>query len=108
MAVYRNGMLYNKAWPPVYDELLDTGVEIYLFKWDLLHTKSITADSAITMFVTVKLDMRSIWINYEVSLFVYDEDFSCDIRELQQTYLDDSVQLDADNWEKRDIKQRFL
>jgi len=60
------------------------------------------------MFGTVNLDMRSIWINYEVSLFVYDEDFSCDIRELQQTYLDDSVQLDADNWEKRDIKQRFL
>lgn len=91
-----------------YDELLDTGVEIHLFRGGLLHTKSITVDGSITMFGTVNLDMRSIWINYEVSLFVYDEPFSCDIRELQQTYLEDSVKLDVDSWEKRDIKQRFL
>lgn len=91
-----------------YEDLLDTGVRIQLYKGGLLHTKSITVDRSITMFGTVNLDMRSLWINYEVSLFVYDKDFSQDIRELQQTYLDDSVQLDAAAWEQRDIKQRFL
>lgn len=103
-----DSLLTRYASRSYYDELLDTGVEIYLFRGGLLHTKSITADRSITMFGTVNLDMRSIWINYEVSLFVYDEDFSNDIRELQQTYLDDSVQLDTGSWEKRDIKQRFL
>ena len=55
-----------------YDELLEIGVEIYLYRGGLLHTKSITVDGAMSMFGTVNLDMRSLWINYEVSLIVYE------------------------------------
>ncbi|MDX2477291.1 MAG: phospholipase D-like domain-containing protein, partial [Gammaproteobacteria bacterium] len=73
-----------------------------------LHTKSITVDQSITMFGTVNLDMRSLWINYEVSLFVYDESFAKEIRQLQQTYLDDSVPLDTNAWMQRGFKQHFL
>jgi len=91
-----------------YDELLETGVDIQLYKGGLLHTKSITVDSEITMFGTVNLDMRSLWINYEVSLFVYDKDFSKDIRQLQQSYLDDSASLDPVAWEQRGFVARFL
>ena len=50
------------------------------------------------MFGTVNLDMRSLWVNYEVSLFDYDKDFSRDFRQLQQTYLDDSASLDPVAW----------
>jgi cardiolipin synthase len=91
-----------------YDELLETGVDIQLYKGGLLHTKSITVDSEITMFGTVNLDMRSLWINYEVSLFVYDKDFSRDIRQLQQSYLDDSASLDPVAWKQRGFVARFL
>ncbi len=34
------------------------------------------------MFGTVNLDMRSLWINYEVSLFVYDSEFAHALRTL--------------------------
>jgi len=103
-----DSMLTRYASRSYYDELMDTGVEIQLYKGGLLHTKSITVDRSITMYGTVNLDMRSIWINYEVSLFVYDEEFSSDIRELQQTYLDDSEQLDPEKWDQRGIKEQFL
>ena len=103
-----DSLLTRYASRSYYDEIIDTGVEIQLFRGGLLHTKSITVDSSITMFGTVNLDMRSIWINYEVSLFVFDEDFSTDIRALQQTYLDDSTKLDPVKWEQRGIKDRFL
>ncbi len=103
-----DSLLTRYASRSYYDELLEAGVEIQLYRGGLLHTKSITVDGKITMFGTVNLDMRSIWINYEVSLFVYDEKFSKDIRQLQQTYLDDSVTLDPVVWAQRSLAGRFL
>ena len=103
-----DSLLTRYASRSYYDELLETGVDIQLYEGGLLHTKSITVDSEITMFGTVNLDMRSLWINYEVSLFVYDNDFSRDIRQLQQTYLDDSASLDPVAWKQRGFVARFL
>ncbi|MEA3274705.1 MAG: cardiolipin synthase [Pseudomonadota bacterium] len=91
-----------------YDELLDIGVQIQLYRGGLLHTKSITVDGAVSMFGTVNLDMRSLWINYEVALFVYERDFARELRALQQTYIEDSDRLEQALWGKRSLKARFL
>lgn len=91
-----------------FDDLLGAGVEIYLYQGGLLHTKSITADNAISMFGTVNLDMRSLWLNYEVSLFVYEPEFARELRALQQSYINDAKYLDLDQWKKRAFKGRFL
>ncbi|MEN8759389.1 MAG: phospholipase D-like domain-containing protein, partial [Desulfobacterales bacterium] len=91
-----------------YDELLEIGVEIYLYRGGLLHTKSITVDGAMSMFGTVNLDMRSLWINYEVSLIVYEPTFAVELRALQQSYIDDSDRLDPAVWSTRKFGPRFL
>ncbi len=91
-----------------YDDLLDVGVDIYLFRGGLLHTKSIMVDRTLSMFGTVNLDMRSLWLNYEVALFVYAPEFANDLRALQQTYLADSDHLDATAWRTRPFKERLL
>lgn len=89
-------------------DLLDIGVQIYLFRGGLLHTKSISVDGRISMFGTVNLDMRSLWINYEVSCFIYDQEFARQLRQLQQSYIDDSDLLDPVEWGLRNFRQRFL
>jgi cardiolipin synthase len=91
-----------------YDELLDVGVEIHLYRDGLLHTKSITADGTMSMFGTVNLDMRSLWLDYEVALFVYEPEFTKELRALQQTYIDRSDRLDPTVWVSRSFGQRFL
>ncbi|HSM40256.1 MAG TPA: cardiolipin synthase [Afifellaceae bacterium] len=91
-----------------YDDLLDLGVEIHLFRGGLLHTKSIMVDSAISMFGTANLDMRSLWINYEVSLFVYDAGFARELRALQEGYMDDAERLEPGVWAARGFGERFL
>ena len=91
-----------------YDSLLEMGAEIYLYRGGLLHTKSIMVDGGMSMFGTVNLDMRSLWLNYEVALFVYDDIFAGELRALQRTYIDDSDRLDLDTWRKRSFKQRFV
>ncbi|MFV2070805.1 MAG: cardiolipin synthase [Pirellulales bacterium] len=91
-----------------YDDLLDVGVRIYLYRGGLLHTKSIVVDRAMSMFGTVNLDMRSLWLNYEVSLFVYEPEFANRLRVLQQTYIDDSDRLDPVEWGERSFGARLL
>ena len=91
-----------------YDDLLDVGVHIYLYRGGLLHTKSIMVNGTMSMFGTVNLDMRSLWLNYEVALFVYDSEFAHQLRALQQTYIDDSDILVDRQWSQRSVKQRLL
>ena len=91
-----------------YDELMDIGVRIHLYRKGLLHTKSMTADRRISMFGTVNLDMRSLWLNYEVALFVYGVEFAEELHALQQSYMDDCECLAPEDWSKRPSSQRFL
>lgn len=91
-----------------YGDLMDEGIRIHLYREGLLHTKSITADRKITMFGTVNLDMRSIWINYEVALFIYGEEMGAEIRALQQSYMDQSEVIDPVEWSKRSGMHRFF
>ncbi len=91
-----------------YEELLELGIKIHLYRNGLLHTKSITADRSISMFGTVNLDMRSIWLNYEVSVFVYSSIFGAHLHELQQSYMDASDLLDLARWRQRPFREKLL
>ncbi|MEM9354391.1 MAG: cardiolipin synthase [Planctomycetota bacterium] len=88
------------------EELMSVGVNVHLFTEGLLHTKSVTVDEHISMFGTVNLDMRSLWLNYEVSLFVYSEPFGKHLRGLQQTYIEQSRKLSLAEWRKRPYGER--
>ena len=44
-----------------------------LFEGGLLHTKSMTIDGAISLFGSLNLDPRSLQLNFEITLAVYDE-----------------------------------
>ncbi len=90
------------------DDMLDNGMEIYLYHEGLLHTKSITVDGEISMFGTVNLDMRSLWLNHEVSLFVYDKEFALNLSELQNSYIANSEALENEKWSKRSFAVKFL
>lgn len=103
-----DSLLTRYASRSYYDELLDVGVRLYLYRGGLLHTKSIMVDGTMSMFGTVNLDMRSLWLNYEVALFVYSGEFATELRALQQTYIADSDPLQADQWEQRPFPPRLL
>lgn len=91
-----------------FDDLLAAGVDIFLYRKGLLHTKSMVVDGCMSMFGTVNLDMRSLWLNYEVTLFVYDLEFAEKLRALQQSYIADSRCLDPSEWATRSAAHRFL
>ena len=91
-----------------FDDLMTAGVRIALFEGGLLHTKSLVVDGRISVFGSVNLDMRSLWLNFEISLFVYDRDFTRQLCQLQDTYLEKSTLLDLATWRERPMGHRFL
>lgn len=103
-----DSILVHYASRSYYAELMQAGVRIQKFNGGLLHTKSITVDGSITMFGTVNLDMRSLWLNYEITLFVYDKAWGETIRNLQLSYLQQCRRLDRSQWLGRPASIRFM
>lgn len=91
-----------------FDDLLSAGVRIALFEGGLLHTKSLCIDAEVCLFGSVNLDMRSLWLNFEVSLLVEDCSFAKRLGELQRHCLASSRWLEIDVWRRRPTHLRFL
>ncbi|CAE6897194.1 Catalyzes the reversible phosphatidyl group transfer from one phosphatidylglycerol molecule to another to form cardiolipin (CL) (diphosphatidylglycerol) and glycerol [Vibrio sp. B1FLJ16] len=54
------------------------------------------------------MDMRSLWLNYEVTLAVDDEHFTKEMALLQDSYIKRSYPVEQKVWEKRTLFSRFL
>lgn len=91
----------------MFGELIDAGVTIMLFSKGLLHAKTITIDNDYSLFGSVNLDMRSFWLNFELTLFVYDSHFTKRLHSLQQDYIYGATPLERDTFHKRSFSQRL-
>ncbi len=76
-----------------YLELLDAGVEIFEYEDGVLHTKSLTLDGEITLIGSANMDRRSIDLNYENNILLYDRKMTGIIRQRQEQYLENSHQV---------------
>lgn len=103
-----DSFLVRHASASAYEEVLTSGIRIYEYTGGLLHTKSLVVDDEVTLFGSVNLDMRSFWLDFEISLFIYDEGFAKEMTALQQKYIEHSTQLDADSWRLRPERNRLL
>jgi cardiolipin synthase len=102
-----DSLLVDYAGRAVFDDLLDAGIRIAEFRGGLLHTKSITVDGEFCLFGSVNMDMRSLWLNFELSVLVYSREMTEEIRALQLTYLLQSTELDAQRFRQRALLRRF-
>jgi cardiolipin synthase A/B len=89
-------------------ELLEAGIRIARFDGGLLHTKSVTIDGEISLFGSLNLDPRSFHLNFEILLGIYHAGFTKSLRELQQSYIDQSELMDVTAWHARPKTERFV
>lgn len=104
---YVDGILVGAASRASYDELLQAGVKIKLFRSGLLHTKTVTVDSDLAVVGSVNFDMRSFYLNFEVSLFIYDTDEASMLRMLQTSYIEDSDDVFIEDWRARPLWRKL-
>ncbi|WED20716.1 cardiolipin synthase [Vibrio sp. JC009] len=91
-----------------YSELLEAGVRIFEFDGGLLHTKSVVVDEQYCLVGTVNLDMRSLWLNFELTLAVDDVAFTQNLHDLQLSYIESSSQVTEESWNSRPMYYHFL
>ena len=102
-----DSLMVRYATPALLDSLVAVGIKVAQFEKGLLHTKSITVDGSFCVVGSVNMDMRSLWLNFEISLFIYDAAFCSKVREIQNQYLEQSVYIDPDSFKKRTFPQRL-
>lgn len=93
--------LVNAASKANYNELLQSGVEIYLYQKGFVHAKTLVTDGKLTMIGTANMDHRSFELNFEVNAIVYDAGFADRMRTVFFEDLRDAEKLNAERWYKR-------
>ncbi|MCP2040107.1 cardiolipin synthase [Neisseria sp. HSC-16F19] len=96
-----DSLLVRYASRAYYPILLEAGVRLALFEGGLLHAKTITIDGDYTLFGTVNMDMRSFFLNMEISLAIYDAGITAEVEALQRQYRAQSHSVNVHAWQQR-------
>jgi cardiolipin synthase len=92
-----------------YEELLNAGVTIYMYKAPyILHAKHFTIDDEVAVIGSSNMDMRSFSLNMEVSLMVRGKSFVNDLREIEDGYRAQSRQLTLEEWNRQSLRSTIL
>jgi cardiolipin synthase A/B len=90
-----------------YQRLLDNGISIHLYQPGLLHAKTTTVDDSFALFGTANLDVRSFELNFELSVLAYGPEVTRRLREIQQTFLQNSRPIDPKEWDSRPVINQY-
>jgi cardiolipin synthase len=91
-----------------FGQLLRAGVEIFEYRAALLHAKTLVIDSVWATVGSTNLDNRSLAINQELNMILYNESVA---RRLEQLFLEDlaySAPVTYRDWAKRGIANKLL
>ena len=84
-----------------YADLLAAGVKIHEYVGGLLHTKSLTVDGELMLIGSANMDRRSLELNYENNMLVYDAELTEAMLARQREYIAKSRQVtrhEVANW----------
>lgn len=91
-----------------FEQLLESGVKIYLFEPGFLHSKIILSDDLVCSIGTANLDIRSFEQNFEVNALIYDSEVTEKLRQRFMEYQQSSELLSLENFKKRGRLARML
>ncbi len=90
------------------EELLAAGVKIFLYRKGFMHAKTLVADDDICSVGTCNLDVRSLEINFEDQLFVYDNATTNIFEQQFEEDFKECRELTLEEWRKRSFTDRLL
>lgn len=82
-------------------ELLDAGINVYLYKKGFNHSKVIMIDGEFSSVGTANMDMRSFEDNFEVTAIMYDKKIAGELEGYFLHDLEGSVKMTREMWEGR-------
>lgn len=82
-------------------ELLEAGVRVYTYRKGFLHSKLVTADGAIGSVGAANFDLRSFYVNFEVTAVLYDPGVVQRLEALAEQDIRDSTELTLARYQSR-------
>jgi len=105
---HANQLLTQLAQRSFYDELLEDGVNVHLYKPRFLHAKHLSIDDDIALIGSTNIDIRSFALNAEINLIAYDREIVSQLRALQELYFKNSELLTMEKWRERSWAVRTM
>lgn len=85
----------------IYDSLLKAGVEIAEYQRGLMHAKTLTIDGHWSLVASANLDCRSLFLNFESGVVLYDDRLAHQLEQQFERDLQDSILIQPDVWARR-------
>jgi cardiolipin synthase A/B len=108
LSMHANQLVTQFAQRSYYDDLLEAGIRIHLYRPRFLHAKHITIDNHIAVVGSTNMDIRSFALNAELNLLVYDQSVIDQLRSVQERYFANSDLLQAATWKRRPLSARVV
>lgn len=105
---YSNHILADWVARPFYGELLEAGVEIWLFKHAMIHSKTVTVDGFRSIVGTANIDRLSMAGNFEVTVQVDDRAFAARMEAIFDNDLATARRLTLEEWRGRPLVVKIL
>lgn len=91
----------NSVCKSYFMELLENGIEIYLYQKGFIHAKTMVCDDDFSVIGTANLDHRSFDLNFEVNANIYDHELANSVRDIFYEDLKHARKLNLEEWKKR-------
>ena len=101
-------LLVGLAQRSYYEDLLNTGIKVHLYRERFLHAKHMTIDDEISVIGSSNMDMRSFTLDLEISVMVRGREFLDQLRAIEDGYRSHCRELTLDEWLTRPVGTRVL
>jgi len=90
-----------------FDELLEAGVRIFKYMKGTLHAKILIIDDRYASVGSANMDLRSFFLDFEISAFIYDSIIANHLKENFDMDLKDCREVIIEEFENRSMIERF-
>src|ERR1700739_4544965 len=87
---HANQLISQLAQRSYYDDLLEAGIQIHLYRPHFLHAKLLTIDDHVALTGSTNMDIRSFALNAEINLLIYDREVVEQLKVVQEDYFRNS------------------
>ncbi len=105
---YSNHILADWVARPFFGQLLEAGVEIWLYQHAMIHAKTLVADGFRSIVGTANIDRLSLIGNFEVTVQIDSEEFGAQMERVFAKDLTTARQLSLEEWNARSHATRLL
>jgi cardiolipin synthase A/B len=91
-----------------FSTLLESGVRIFLYSGNMIHSKTVIVDGEWSTVGSLNLDNVSLLYNFEANLVVKNSDFAKELTDHFETDLREAKEVRLDDWRNRSFVDKFI